>query len=329
MITVIIAMYNMGDYISACLDSIYLQPFQDFEIILVDDGSTDNSLSIAEGYQRRLGKMKLIRQENQGQAAARNLALSHVTGDFIAYVDADDYLAPNALERMLARILETKSDMIITGYRRVFEAGMSGVDQIFEVPGRTDKVYSGTEVAEMVLCERVQGFLVNKLFRSELLKKIDFHQEEGKYIEDLFPIFNAIVNSSRIAFLEGYTYNYRQRAGSSSNERSERLMRDYDDAATKVLKKAQSLSGISSKALEMFKVISFLSLINYYTQSHMGEGIKIYRNFAKQPVHFTKPSLPKVLKLHDLSKKRKISLILWDLKIYHLAMKYWLAKKYD
>ena len=321
MISIIIAMYNMEKYIEECLDSIFDQEFEPLEVIVVDDGSTDRSLEIAKKY-----PVKIIQQENSGQAAARNLALQHAKGEFIAYVDADDYLTENSLQRMWQLIQDTNSDMIITGYANVFENQPERI-QIFEAPGQIGRLYTGTEVAEMMLAEQVRGFLVNKLFRRELIDRVNFHQEEGKYIEDLYPVFEAVIHSDKIAFLEGYTYNYRQRVGSSSNEKSGRLMYDYLSAATKVLKKAKDKK-LRENAISAFEAITFLSLVNYYGAAHLNEGFGIYRGFREKKLVVKKPRLWKTFRNPMLARKRKLSLLLWDFKVYHLALAFWNRKKF-
>jgi len=315
MISIIIAMYNMEKYIEECLQSIFKQDFQNFEVIVVDDGSTDKSVEIAKNY-----KIRLISQTNQGQAAARNHALKFVQGDYICYVDADDFIEPDALGRMYRLITETDSDMIITGYANVFE-NEPGRIQIFEPHGESGRIYTGQEVAEMMLKEQVRGFLVNKLFRKDLIQRVNFHQEPGKYIEDLYPVFEAVINSKRIAFLDGYTYNYRQREDSSSNEKHEKLMFDYLDAAKLVLNRAQ---GLNTKAIEAFEAITFLSLVNYYGLAHLEKGFGIYQ----ADIPFKRPKLWRTLRNSELSLKRKLSLLLWDLRVYHLALGYWNRKKF-
>jgi len=311
-ISVIIAMYNMEHYIAECLDSIFAQDFTDFEVIVVDDGSTDRSVEIASRY-----KIRLISQTNQGQATARNHALEHVRGDFVCYVDADDFIEPNSLSRMHQLITQTQSDMIVTGYANVFENQPERI-QIFEA---SSGVYTGLEVAEMMLREEVRGFLVNKLFRKELIDRVNFYQEPGKYIEDLYPVFEAVINSKRIAFLEGYTYNYRQRENSSSNEKSVRLMYDYLEAATKVSARAKE-AGLDTST---FEAITFLSLANYYGLAHLGKGSRIYGEF---PFKELKPKLWRTLRNGKLARKRKLSLLLWEFRVYHLALGYWNRQKF-
>ena len=107
-LSVIIPLYNCEPFIKPCLDSILAQPLapSDYEVIIVDDGSTDQSVAVASGYAARHGHIHLIRQENQGVACARNRALQAASGDYVTFVDSDDELSPNTLQPLMQMLHE-------------------------------------------------------------------------------------------------------------------------------------------------------------------------------------------------------------------------------
>ena len=120
-ISIIVPVYNTGLYLEECLNSIHNQTFKDYEVICVDDGSSDNSYEILNKYKNIIKNYKVIHQENQWVASARNTALKHVNGDYIAFIDSDDYIEKNYLDRLYREACETKSDVVICNFYRYFD----------------------------------------------------------------------------------------------------------------------------------------------------------------------------------------------------------------
>ena len=112
-----IPIYNVSEYLHQCLNSVLSQTFTDFEVILVDDGSTDDSFRIFQEYVSRDKRFKLIHQENKGLAGARNTCLKHMTGDFIAWLDSDDWLENDYLERLVSTQAKTGADIVCIGIK--------------------------------------------------------------------------------------------------------------------------------------------------------------------------------------------------------------------
>lgn len=114
-VSVIVPVYNVRDFVRECLDSIRAQSFTDFEVVCVDDGSTDDSLEILEEYAAKDSRVKVLHQENAGLSSARNLGLSYATGSYICFVDSDDGIAPNALERLVSVARKNDADVVVCG----------------------------------------------------------------------------------------------------------------------------------------------------------------------------------------------------------------------
>lgn len=113
MISVIMPVYNVENYIEKCLDSVCNQSFKDLEIICVNDGSTDNSLKLLEDYAKRDSRIKIITQENGGIGHARNTGLKNATGEYVLFVDSDDFLCENSLDELYYNINSNNSDLVI------------------------------------------------------------------------------------------------------------------------------------------------------------------------------------------------------------------------
>lgn len=112
-ISVIIPVYNQEEYVGACMDSLLDQSFEDFEVLAVNDGSTDASVSILEGYEQRDGRVQLIDQNNSGVSVARNNGLSHAKGEWVCFIDPDDYVAPDYLDTLL-KATERNTDIAMS-----------------------------------------------------------------------------------------------------------------------------------------------------------------------------------------------------------------------
>lgn len=117
-ISVIVPVYNTASYLSRCIESLVNQTYSDLQIILIDDGSTDESGTIADEWQTKDPRIEVYHQQNQGQSAARNVGLLHVRGEYIAFVDSDDYIDSNYFSTMLQAADDT-TDCVQTGYRRI------------------------------------------------------------------------------------------------------------------------------------------------------------------------------------------------------------------
>lgn len=214
-ISVIIPVYNTGEYLRNCLDSIINQTFKDIEIICINDGSTDNSLEILEEYQKSDSRIKIYSQENQGQGAARNNALKYVSGKYTYFMDSDDILELNALND-LYQIAEEKSlDMVIFKLINVDEeTGEKYSDNYYEMSFLKqivgEDVFNYGDVGENLYNIAVSP--PGKLFKSDLISDIKF--PENLIFEDNPFFIEAFFKSKRVYFYDKYFYNRLRRKDS-------------------------------------------------------------------------------------------------------------------
>ena len=120
-ITVILPVYNVEKYLKQCLDSIVNQTFKDFECLCVNDGSTDNSLSILQEYAQKDKRFKIITQKNGGTSVARNTGIKHTNTKYLTFIDSDDWITENYLEILYNKIEETNADIVRASYKFYFE----------------------------------------------------------------------------------------------------------------------------------------------------------------------------------------------------------------
>lgn len=210
LVSIIIPAYNVGKYLEECIHSFFCQTYTNYEIIIIDDGSTDNTYDIGKCLSAENDKVRLLRQENQGVSVARNTGMLNANGEFFIFADADDMVAPQYVETLM--LLAQKADMGIVG----FTSEKSKLDTKVSMKSEDD---SASDMIEDLLCgTQYDGYLWNKIFKRKIID--DYNLEFRKNIavwEDLLFVLEYLKNSDRIAILHEKLYFYRYREGSAVN----------------------------------------------------------------------------------------------------------------
>lgn len=222
-ITVIVPVYNAEQSIAKCIESIQAQTHPDLQIILIDDGSTDHSLSICEQYARTDCRIEVCHTENKGSVAARKQGLKMAEGSYIGFVDADDYVDPDLFSEMLHAAAGCEADFIHTGYIEEGE-GMGRIVNDFEETVVELKDFSAkTDFLRKYVLDgpdrsRVTPSIWSKLFKKDLIKSC-FMQlpEEQQYGEDLLCLWRCILESRRAVLHRSAGYHYVVRGNSLSH----------------------------------------------------------------------------------------------------------------
>lgn len=214
-ISVIIPVYKVEEYLKRCLDSVCNQSYKNLEIILIDDGSTDNSGMICDEYARRDNRIKVLHKKNDGVSAARNTGLDLATGDYIAFADSDDFLDSDCLT-ILARQLELENaDISICGMN------IEDRDGFFR-PYWEQKDYcilSKEEQLSNLITNRLYCCSVcDKLFKSEILSAVRFDREIA-HNEDLLFVYEAMKHSEKAVFTSEPLYFYCMNEGSATTSK--------------------------------------------------------------------------------------------------------------
>ena len=212
MISIIVPVYKVEKYIRRCVDSILSQTYQNTEVLLIDDGSPDSSGDICDEYAEKDIRVRVFHKENGGVSSARNLGLKEAKGDYIGFVDADDYISPNMYDTLIRVIEKEKSDIAICGYQKENDNGS------FE-PYHKEKINCLFSKEEMI-----SNLLTNKfyscsacimLFNNETIKGLAF-DERRKHNEDLLYIYEAMKRAESAAYTAEPYYYYCTNEGSAS-----------------------------------------------------------------------------------------------------------------
>lgn len=213
MISVIIPVYNVEDYLRNALESLLNQTFKDFEVILVNDGSTDSSGTICESYACRYKNFHVYHKANGGQSDARNYGLEKASGEFVTFLDSDDYFEPYALEVFMMLQKKYDADIVSTREREVKTIEMK--DQQIEIPRLENAVLllDGQEFLEKGFYnDNVTVSNGGKLYKKKILQVI---YPKGKIYEDLYVFAEIALNASKVAHTDIQVYNYLIREGST------------------------------------------------------------------------------------------------------------------
>ena len=209
MVSIIIPVYNCEKYIKRCLDSILNQTYKDIEIILIDDGSSDNSLSIANNFAEKDNRVKVFHHENNGVSYTRNRGIKLAQGEYIQFVDCDDYIDANMTETLVNRIEEFDTDLVICGCVEVTDYGTENISCNFE--GVCNIMDLEKNIPEIFSNALVNG-PVNKLFKKEHIT--DMFPEDTSLGEDLIFNINYLKNINTVYFTKENFYMYEIHDGS-------------------------------------------------------------------------------------------------------------------
>ena len=209
-VSIIVPVYNTEKYLKKCLDSLLNQTLEDIEIIIVNDGSTDNSQEVIDEYAKKDTRVKSYVKQNGGQGSARNLGLEKATGEYIGYIDSDDFIDIHMYEDMYNKAVTDNSDIVNVGYYIYSETGNVIKEQVFK-----RSVTTNISDTPEVLFDNTA--VTNKLFKASLLKNNNIQFRVKKWYEDFDFVIKAICFASNISVIEKPYYYYLQRTGSTMN----------------------------------------------------------------------------------------------------------------
>ena len=206
-VSILVPVYNASQWLSQCFDSVVGQTYNNLQVVLVDDGSTDDSLAICQEYSERYPFVEVYHQENRGVAATRNTLLDKASGDYVLFVDADDWIERDTAEFLVSATLSNDADMVTCAKY---------------AQGITIKISENVWSKEKAICEFLRhvsfsGSLWNKLLKRELLKDLRF-DERISYGEDALLIWHFLQRSNKVVITNKELYHHRSNACSISNQ---------------------------------------------------------------------------------------------------------------
>ena len=208
MISIIVPVYNAQKYITKCLESIVTQNFKDIEIIIVNDGSTDNSLKIINFFAKRDSRIKVINKQNDGRAIARNIGLKNSSGEFIMFVDADDELEQGAIKKLYDAIVKDNSDIVIGNVSIIYEAHnelKNGDAWFFALR------YKGTLNINDDLIWDLHNSTWGRIFKRSIIEKYKLQFPEKLNYEDAYWHWVYLTSCNKISFINDIVYKYFRR----------------------------------------------------------------------------------------------------------------------
>jgi len=226
MISIIVPVYNVEKYLQRCVDSILVQSFGDYELILIDDGSTDASGSMCDAYAARDNRVRVYHDNNQGVSAARNHGIDVATGEWIAFIDSDDYILPDYLQSMYHNTEKFDCDLVMTGIKRLYEDNASKViirewqEGVYNVD-ELDKLY------DLKILQYQKGPVI-KLFKRSIINDYALRfNDKVRSGEDALFVYSYLAHVQSISVAPGANYVYYKRGGSLTSEPLARFDAEY------------------------------------------------------------------------------------------------------
>ena len=314
-ISIIVPVYDVEKYLENCIESILNQTFKDFELILVDDGSTDNSGKICDIYEKKDSRIKVIHKNNGGLSSARNAGLDIACGKYVGFIDSDDSIHPRMYEILYDLIKKYESDISCCNYKKIYDIFKDEYENV-----------NSLEVIEMSNIEAIKNLYdkeigvklviaFNKLYRNNLFDNIRY--KVGRVHEDEFMAHRILYNCKKITYVDNELYYYLQREGSIMSQIS------YKRKVDTLLSKSDRMRfcnkvGLTSMSDNICKTYEF-EFFNLYKQllnedSENAEFLKeIRRDFIL--------NLYILLRQKDIHIKEKISCLIFAVspKVYRIC----------
>lgn len=298
-LSIIVPVYQVEAHIDECITSILDQTFRDFELILVDDGSLDRCPAICDVYAQKDSRIRVIHQKNQGLSAARNTGLQAARGDYIGFVDSDDFIEASMYEKLLDNLEREKADISVCGRYKVW-----GDKKIQEQKSNVYKVMDSAQALALMNTNVLGYFDVaawDKIYKRSCFKGIEF--PEGKLCEDWFVMYKLFFNAHRIVYDSIPLYNYRQRTGSITHGKKVNTMSLA--ASLEVLNFVRTQQPQYVREAQFAYVFAGIGVIDNYIEQSSIDRKSIDAVYKK-----IKPYLQTTYRYPGLKGKRKVQLFI-------------------
>lgn len=290
-LSIVVPIYNIEDYLDKCLNSVLNQTFKDFECLLVIDGIKDNSYLIAEKYAGIDYRFKVIYKPNGGLSDARNVGMEHAMGEYIYFLDGDDFLYASAMEKCVNKLDETKADMVI------FDVTQHNLEQntteLLKNDFDENKTY--TVEKEPTLLIKVLNAAWNKMYRKDLFIDNNLNYPIKYYYEDLGTTYRLMLKSKSIAFINEPLYNYlADRPGNITSELNMNVYHVLD--MVKINLDYFKANGVYEKYYEELKFLGGINIIETLKKTRNVTDAKMVDEFIDVCFYVIKrdwPEFPK------------------------------------
>lgn len=320
-LSIIVPVYGVEKYIDKCLNSLVKQSLKEIEVIVVNDGTKDNSQKIIDKYVKKYpDKIKSYIKENGGQGSARNYGLKKATGEYIGYVDSDDFVEKDMYKKLYNKAKENNYDIVVCGNYNVSEDYQNKNIDAFINNYNTD--------LENIFFGKMAVW--NKIYKRDILIKNKLEFKEKVWYEDLAFTLKAIMNSNTFAFIDEPLYDYLIREGSTMNNSNVQRNLEILDAFNDILSYIKH-----NKKEEYFSKIEFLAIDHIYISAIVRvlkaeTDDKVKRETINKLIDYMNTSFPNYKNnkyINTLSKNRKIIYKLINIKMYGLINLIFKVKK--
>lgn len=320
-LSIIVPVYGVEKYIDKCLNSLVKQSLKEIEIIVVNDGTKDNSQKIIDKYVKKYpDKIKSYIKENGGQGSARNYGLEKANGEYIGYVDSDDFVEKDMYKKLYNKAKENNYDIVVCGNYNVSEDYQNKNIDTFINNYNTD--------LENIFFGKMAVW--NKIYKRDILIKNKLEFKEKVWYEDLAFTLKAIMNSNTFAFIDEPLYDYLIREGSTMNNSNVQRNLEILDAFNDILSYIQH-----NKKEEYFSKIEFLAIDHIYISAivrvlKVEADDKVKRETINKLIDYMNKKFPNYKNnkyINTLSKNRKIIYKLINIKMYGLINLIFKVKK--
>jgi glycosyltransferase involved in cell wall biosynthesis len=312
-ISIIVPVYNVEKYLEKCIESILRQTFIDFELLLIDDGSTDNSGKICDEYSLKDKRIKVIHKENGGLSDARNSGLNIALGDYIGFVDSDDWIESDMYEVLYNNLKKYNADISICKMR------MIKYDNYDSINNQTNNciLLNNKEAFECLFNTKYfASHACDKLYKKELIKNIRY--PKGKLYEDMFTTYQVFEKTNKVVFTDYIGYNYYQRIDGIVNSKFTIQKLDYIEAFNDIFNLCRKKYPQTEKTVKTSYIIANIDLLNQALLSNSNNRVAIHllRNNIKRNIKFILTS-----DTFNIKKKIVCLVIIISHKIYALKLK--------
>ena len=251
LISVIVPCYNVAKYIEKCVDSIRSQTYTNLEIFLINDGSTDDTLAIIERFAKIDKRIIIIDKENGGQSDARNVALDKISGDYVVFVDGDDYILPDHISSLYNIAINNSCDIAVSPFTLVNES-----ETFVKQNTKVERCFSNIEALETMFYQKLFDTTPHcKIYKSHLFKNIRFRK--GIVFEDLYTIPDLILGANKVAYTSYSSYAYILHSNSTEGSPFSELKWESLKAIMKKFEDSKEFSTIpKARDCRLFSIMS-------------------------------------------------------------------------
>lgn len=316
--SIIVRIYNAEKYLDQCIKSVILQTYSNWELVLVNDGSTDSSLQICEKYAQSDSRIKIITQKNQGGVAAQLTGFANVTGDYICSLDSDDWYENNLIEKC-NKYFESNSeiDLLLFGYNCFYEDNTKSVFSL----SKNNTILNMSQLVDFVLTTTTHALWL-KVFKRELINYSEYEKqlfisdgEKFRFNNDLFLCIPLLFNSKKALIINEHLYNYRILSNSSSHKKNpyNRISISFHtmDYLYNIFTEKDFLTPTSEKmiATEIYREIlpEFYNIIRHFEINK--QNIRAIKNNTSYIKLLKNPNSNEIIKLHNI--KQRIAFFLF------------------